>query len=74
MTRSGLLAFDNWIVRPDTTVFSIDLSGTQAVNFQLFNSPITPKPKPPSQNLICRFERPIQTFVANIANNFYTRL
>ncbi len=32
MTRSGLLAFDNWIVRPDTTVFSIDLSGTQGID------------------------------------------
>jgi hypothetical protein len=35
MTRSGLPAFDNWIVRPDTTVFSIDLSGTQVIEFSL---------------------------------------
>jgi hypothetical protein len=29
MTRSGLPAFDNSIVKPDPTLFSIDLSGTQ---------------------------------------------
>jgi hypothetical protein len=31
MTRSGLPAFDNSIVKPDPTLFSIDLSGTQVL-------------------------------------------
>jgi hypothetical protein len=33
MTRSGLPAFDNSIVKPDPTLFSIDLSGTQLTPF-----------------------------------------
>jgi hypothetical protein len=33
MTRSGLPAFDNSIVKPDPTLFSIDLSGTQDRGF-----------------------------------------